>query len=377
MPPTEVINLDVEIDRLHQAPLDRFVTARNTLASRLGVAGRRDEAGQVRRLEKPSMSAWAINQVFWSARREIDRLIESGDRLRAAQLASLQGKAVGMREAAVARQAAIDAVVEHAVAVLAQSGAPASRTTRQGLAVTCDAIAAHGTLPTRPPVGRLTADLDPPGLALLAALAPTPAAHPPAARAGQAPASPSAGVHTTPEAPIGTGPRRARSHSSPLAPTRPPAVRPRQADEAPASSGTTARDASAMEEARAREQAQSEALARAEFESARADSEARRRRQDSERATRQAEAAASRLDVARAEMDTARERLDAAERRARDAERSLVEARLRAEEAATATREAEGVAARARTQLDALRAAGPGQRLPASPARRAPRAPEP
>lgn len=170
--PVEVVPVQAEIDRLYQGSLNEFTAARNALAARLKAAGRRNEAERVRALTKPALPAWSVNQVYWHATDVFDRLLRAGDRLRDAQLAGLKGSSSDMAQAALARQQAIDAVVERAMRFVTDVGSPASSTTQQRVAVTADALAAHGTLPNRPPAGRLTGDLDPPGFGLLAALVP-------------------------------------------------------------------------------------------------------------------------------------------------------------------------------------------------------------
>jgi hypothetical protein len=80
-----------EIDRLYGLPLGEFVTARNELARTLRKEGDREAAELVKGLAKPTVSAWAVNQL---ARREpggVRRLLACGDRLRKAQTALLKG----------------------------------------------------------------------------------------------------------------------------------------------------------------------------------------------------------------------------------------------------------------------------------------------
>ena len=110
----EVVNLEHELDRLFQQPLGQFVAARNALAARLKASGRGEDADAVRALTKPSASAWSVNQVYWSAREDYELLVEAGDRLREAQQTGLRGRASDLPSAMLARQRAVDAVVERA-----------------------------------------------------------------------------------------------------------------------------------------------------------------------------------------------------------------------------------------------------------------------
>ena len=51
--------LDSEIDALYQKPLDEFTAARNTLAKTLAGA----DAARVRKLPKPTVVPWTVNQL--------------------------------------------------------------------------------------------------------------------------------------------------------------------------------------------------------------------------------------------------------------------------------------------------------------------------
>jgi len=70
------------------------------------------EAKRVRALAKPTVVPWAVNQVYWHARSVYEQVIKSGERLRAAQIASLEGRrGVDLREAGdTHRRALADAV---------------------------------------------------------------------------------------------------------------------------------------------------------------------------------------------------------------------------------------------------------------------------
>ena len=111
--------LDGKIDDLYKLPLSEFTSARNALAKSL--TG--DEAKRIRALEKPTVVPWAVNQVYWRARSTSDRLMKSGEKLRAAQIAALEGKAADVRAAADAHRRAISEAVAEAERLAAASGA--------------------------------------------------------------------------------------------------------------------------------------------------------------------------------------------------------------------------------------------------------------
>jgi hypothetical protein len=97
-----VADLDEEIDRLYGLPLEQFVSERDALAKRLRGERRRGDADAVKALRKPTVAAWAANQVLRSRPDERRALLEAGDALRAAQEDLLAGRG----DAAAARSAA-------------------------------------------------------------------------------------------------------------------------------------------------------------------------------------------------------------------------------------------------------------------------------
>ena len=71
-------DLDDEVDALYGLPLDAFVPERDALAKRLRADKRREEADAVKALRKPSVAAWAANQVLRSQPGQRDALLEAG-----------------------------------------------------------------------------------------------------------------------------------------------------------------------------------------------------------------------------------------------------------------------------------------------------------
>jgi hypothetical protein len=178
-PDPKAIDLERAIDHLFRIPPGDFVAARNDLAADLRAGGRAAEALRVRGLAKASVTAWAVNQVWWTDRALFERMLRAGERLRDAQAASLRGRNADVRGAAEARQAAIDDVVD--LALRAVGGASqASPAIRQRIAATCDALAA-GSVEDDVTPGRLTRDLQPSGMGALSAFL-APGGHAPSGR---------------------------------------------------------------------------------------------------------------------------------------------------------------------------------------------------
>jgi hypothetical protein len=154
------VSLDGKIDDLYRQPLDAFVTARNALAKTL--TG--DDAKRVRALVKPTVVPWAVNQVYWQARPTYEKLLKSGERLRAAQIASLEGRRGGdVREAGDAHRTALADAVKAAerIAAAAATNPPADALMR-----TFETLSLASE-PPEPP-GRLTKALQPSGFEALA-----------------------------------------------------------------------------------------------------------------------------------------------------------------------------------------------------------------
>jgi hypothetical protein len=85
------MTLDEVIDRLYGVDLAEFVPERTRLAKELRAEGRREDAEHVAKLRKPTVAAWAVNQLTRQQRRDIDLLLDAGHRLREAQASVLRG----------------------------------------------------------------------------------------------------------------------------------------------------------------------------------------------------------------------------------------------------------------------------------------------
>jgi hypothetical protein len=154
------------IDALFALPLAEFTAARNALASRLKKEGRATEAERVKALAKPPASAWAVNQLFWQQRKEIDRLLALGDKVREAQT----GKGGDLRALLEQRRKVVAELTKRAAEILTSAGHVDSPDARRRIGITLDTLAAWGRAKAEVQAGRLTADLEPLGFDGLAAL---------------------------------------------------------------------------------------------------------------------------------------------------------------------------------------------------------------
>lgn len=151
--------LDAGIDDLYRTPLAEFVPARNALAK--SVSG--PDASRVKKLPKPTIVPWAVNQVYWRARPIYDRLLASGRALREAQVAALGGRKADLRAADEAHRNAIGEAVKEAERI---AGAHGARPAADALMRTFEAV----SLAPEPaePHGRLTKPHQPAGFEALA-----------------------------------------------------------------------------------------------------------------------------------------------------------------------------------------------------------------
>jgi len=162
--------LDDEIDDLFRLPVAEFTGARNALAARLKKEGRPNDAERVKLLAKPSVSAWAVNQLYWDHRDAFDELIATGKRFRHGPTSRRTGKAADMRESVDARRDALVQLSELATELLRDAGHNPSQDTIRRVTATLEALSAYALLPDGPTPGRLTSDVDPPSFESLASL---------------------------------------------------------------------------------------------------------------------------------------------------------------------------------------------------------------
>jgi phage shock protein A len=158
-----------DIDALFALPLAEFTAARNALAKRLKLDKREDEAEAVMELAKPSVSAWAVNQLYWKHREKFDALVEAGARLGKAQAVQLSGKAGDLQGAMTARRETVSALLQLADKLLSAGGHASTPETMRRIQTTLETLSTSDSQRA----GRLTEDIGPVGFESLAAFAPT------------------------------------------------------------------------------------------------------------------------------------------------------------------------------------------------------------
>lgn len=173
---------------LYGLPLDRFIPERAALAKTLRAEKRRDEAGEVAARRKPSVAAWAVNQLVRTQAKAVRALLQAGDELAQAQAGAATGKrtADAMRDASGRQREAIDALLQAAKGLLSSDGHPLTPSTLERVTDTLRAASIDETSRRQVQDGCLTQELRFAGLGIgdLALAAPSPPRH--AERAAEA-----------------------------------------------------------------------------------------------------------------------------------------------------------------------------------------------
>jgi hypothetical protein len=152
------------LDALYSEPLDTFTAARNALAKALVQAADRGNAAVVKALRKPSIAAWALNQLSRTRPADVERLLSAGEELRAAQHDALEGGDPSrLREARRAHDAEVDRLADLAVEVLVEAGKPPAPAQRDRITATLQAVAGDEEARELFRRGRLERDLEPAG----------------------------------------------------------------------------------------------------------------------------------------------------------------------------------------------------------------------
>ncbi len=79
------MTLDDALDHLYGVDPGEFVAERKRLARELKEAGDTASADTIAKTRKPTVAAWALNQLARKQRRDVDLLLDAGHRLRQAQ----------------------------------------------------------------------------------------------------------------------------------------------------------------------------------------------------------------------------------------------------------------------------------------------------
>jgi hypothetical protein len=152
------------IDRLYGLPLDKFTSERNKLAARLRKEGDKQDAEHVKSLKKPTLAAWAANQLARKERMKIRALTEAAEQVRKAQAKLLEGGSPQVLQETDRRLSKVTADLRSAAGVLlVQAGHPASEALLDRVRQTLRAAVLNDSDLERLKRGRLVEELNPAG----------------------------------------------------------------------------------------------------------------------------------------------------------------------------------------------------------------------
>ncbi len=119
-PDAAPVNAEQALHGLYRLDPREFVAARDELVRRLRGDGQRGAAAEVRGARRPTLAAWAVNQL---PAQGVRALLDAGAALRRAQQRALSGvRAAELRGAADRRREAVDALTEEAARLLRGAG---------------------------------------------------------------------------------------------------------------------------------------------------------------------------------------------------------------------------------------------------------------
>jgi hypothetical protein len=155
-----VATLPDEADELYALPLEEFTPARDSLAKRLRDDGDKEAAAGVKALRKPSVPAWAVNQVARADKKAVDALFDAGARLQDAQKKLMRGgDAKAVQEATAAERDAVKKLLAAARKRLEAGGHGATESTLERVADSFYATAVDPDARENVRAGRLTKEL--------------------------------------------------------------------------------------------------------------------------------------------------------------------------------------------------------------------------
>jgi hypothetical protein len=113
-----------QADDLYALPPRDFTAARNARVAQARDAGDKSGATALAALKRPTVGAWLVNVVALRRPESVARLVELGERLRAAQ-AELTGGPAAVRELTIRRREAVEAVMADVRELADAAGEPA------------------------------------------------------------------------------------------------------------------------------------------------------------------------------------------------------------------------------------------------------------
>lgn len=150
-----------ELDRLYTASLDEFVPRRDELERSLRKAGDSKAADEINALRKPTIAAWAVNQLAHRRKAELRKLLTAGERLRRAQERVLEkGDPKRLREPAEIERSLVSELTRASKTLLQEAGHPATSSTLDRVSRTLHAAATRSEIGELARRGRLVQEAE-------------------------------------------------------------------------------------------------------------------------------------------------------------------------------------------------------------------------
>jgi hypothetical protein len=144
-------------DELYGLPPGEFTRARDERAKELRKSGDRSAADAVKALRKPTVAAWALNQLARERGKELGRLLSAGERLRAAQEELLAGgDRSAFQEAAATERELVGELTGAARELISGAGERPGAGLEEKVSETLHAAALDGETAEELRAGRLT-----------------------------------------------------------------------------------------------------------------------------------------------------------------------------------------------------------------------------
>jgi hypothetical protein len=149
------VELSAVTDELYGLPLNEFTSTRDERASEARRAGETELANALKRLRKPSTSAWIANMLVRDQSREVERLINLGTTLRSDE--ELDGARI--RRATKEKADTVNKLLQRARSIANRKGLAVSEAIEQELEATLDAAFSDPGNAQSLRAGRLTSAL--------------------------------------------------------------------------------------------------------------------------------------------------------------------------------------------------------------------------
>jgi hypothetical protein len=152
------MGVDTVLDELFAAPREEFTALRDTRVKQARTAGDAELADALKRLRKPTVAAWLINQVSRAHPGDVERLAQVGDALRAAHHALAGDR---LRDLSRERNELIHALTGHARLIAGEAGQGIGDATVEQLESTWTAAVTDDAAAQLVRAGRLSAVMQP------------------------------------------------------------------------------------------------------------------------------------------------------------------------------------------------------------------------